>query len=55
MFDINPGWAIFIFTIQELQSIGDDVEVLQPEWFRQEVKQVGENVVENYNRCWFFL
>jgi len=31
---------------QELLSLGDDVEVLQPEWFRQEVKQVVENMVK---------
>ena len=35
---------------QELLSLGDDVEVLQPEWFRQEVKRVVENMVEKYNR-----
>jgi hypothetical protein len=33
---------------QELLSLGDDVEVLQPEWFRLEMKHVVENVAEKY-------
>jgi len=33
---------------QELLSLGDDVEVLQPDWFREEIKQVLENMVGKY-------
>ncbi len=33
---------------QELLSLGDDVEVLQPEWFRLEVKHVVENMALFY-------
>jgi len=33
---------------QELLSLGDDVEVLLPEWFRLEVKRVVENVAAKY-------
>ena len=36
---------------QELLSLGDDVEVLQPEWFRLEVKHVVENMAERYKMC----
>lgn len=35
---------------QELLSLGDYVEVLQPEWFRQEVKQLVGNVVGIYDK-----
>jgi len=33
-----------------LLSLGDDVDVLQPEWFRQEVKQVVDGLKENYDK-----
>jgi hypothetical protein len=33
---------------QEILSLGEEVEVLQPEWFRQEIKRVVENVLEKY-------
>jgi len=33
---------------QELLSLGEDVEVLLPEWFRNEVKQVVESMIVKY-------
>jgi len=33
---------------QELLSLGDDVEVLQPEWLREEIKQVVQNITGKY-------
>lgn len=36
---------------QELLSMGDDVEVLQPEWFRLEVKHIAELMAEKYKTC----
>lgn len=36
---------------QELLSLGDDVEVLQPEWFRLEAKHEVELMAEKYKTC----